>query len=146
MGKEKEKRGRLIEAAGGLLWRRTPNGLKIAVVYRRRYDDDCSLPKGKLKPGELWQKAALREVKEETGWKASILNFAGAIAYETGKGDKIVRFWNMTTTSGRQQFELDGREVAKLDWLSPDKAIQRLSYPLERALVEVWRTEINLAL
>lgn len=144
MGKGSEKKDKLIKAAGGLLWRGTAKGLKIAVVYRHRYGDDCSLPKGKLKPGELWHKAALREVKEETGWEASILSFAGAIAYETGKGDKIVRFWNMKTISGRQQFELDGKEVAKLDWLSPDKAIQRLSYPLERALVEVWRTEINL--
>lgn len=145
MGKEREKKVKLIKASGGLLWRKTPDGLKIAVIHRHRYGNDWTLPKGKLNRGESWQEAALREVKEETGWEASILSFAGAIAYQIERGDKIVRYWNMTTTSGRQQSEFDRSEVAKVDWLSPDEAIQRLSYPLDRGLVEVWRTEIDLA-
>jgi 8-oxo-dGTP diphosphatase len=34
----------------------------VLVVHRPRYDD-WSLPKGKLKLGESWQAAALREVE-----------------------------------------------------------------------------------
>src|SRR5262249_15015538 len=68
--------------------------------------------------------------QEETGCTGLTLNFPGAIAYETGSGTKIVRFWNMTI-SGGQQTELDKSEVAKAVWLSPDQAMQRLSYPLE---------------
>ncbi|MCC6540042.1 MAG: NUDIX hydrolase, partial [Bryobacterales bacterium] len=44
----------MIEAAGGLLWRRREDdggGLEIALVHRGRYDD-WSLPKGKLDDGE----------------------------------------------------------------------------------------------
>ena len=64
MGEEKKERGKLIKAAGGLLWQETPNGLKIAVIQRFRYGNDWSLPKGKLKLGEQWQEAALRDVVE----------------------------------------------------------------------------------
>ena len=57
----------MIEAAGGVVWRRGSKGsLKVLLVHRERYDD-WSFPKGKLDPGETHRHAALREVKEETG-------------------------------------------------------------------------------
>ena len=42
----------------------------MAVIHRPKYVD-WSLPKGKLEEGEGWQEAALREVEEETGYRAS---------------------------------------------------------------------------
>jgi 8-oxo-dGTP pyrophosphatase MutT (NUDIX family) len=139
-GDEKSK-GSPIKAAGGLLWRRTPEALKIVVVNRSRYGGDWSLPKGKLKPGESWLEAALREVKEETGHDVRTLSFAGAIAYLTEKGPKIVRFWNMAV-SGVGRSNVDVSEVAKVTWLLPSEAMERLSYTLERAMVEAWESEI----
>ena len=57
----------MIEAAGGVIWRRTSSDrVKVLVVHRPRYDD-WSLPKGKLESGESAARAALREVEEETG-------------------------------------------------------------------------------
>jgi 8-oxo-dGTP diphosphatase len=138
-GDEKSK-GSPIKAAGGLLWRRTPEALKILLVNRSRYGD-WTLPKGKLKPGESWLEAALREVKEETGHNVRTLSFAGAIAYLTENGPKIVRFWNMTV-SGVGRSTVDVSEVAKVTWLLPTEAVERLSYPSERAMVEAWETEI----
>jgi 8-oxo-dGTP diphosphatase len=129
-----------IAAAGGLLWRNASQGLKIALVHRSRYDD-WTLPKGKLKPGESWLDAALREVKEETGYAVCVLGFAGAVAYQTDRGAKIVRFWNMTT-EGKDQSDVDTSEVAEVVWLSPPQAMGRMSYPLEKAMVEAWQTEI----
>jgi 8-oxo-dGTP pyrophosphatase MutT (NUDIX family) len=114
--------------------------LKIALVYRPRYDD-WSLPKGKLHPGESWLEAALREVKEETGRDVGVLGFAGAVAYQTEKGLKIVRFWNMTVI-GERQSGVDINEVAEVVWLSPSDAMDRLSYPLEKAMVEAWNCEM----
>jgi 8-oxo-dGTP diphosphatase len=132
-----------IGAAGGLLWRSAPAGLEIAVIHRSRYDD-WSLPKGKLKPGESWRNAALREVKEETGFDARILGFAGAVAYEVASGPKVVKFWNMAM-SGGEQAAPDSGEVTEVSWLSPAEAIERLSYPLERAMVEAWEAEMSAA-
>jgi 8-oxo-dGTP diphosphatase len=140
MSGDEQSKGSLIRAAGGLLWRRTPQALRIVVVNRSRYGD-WTLPKGKLKPGESWLEAALREVKEETGHDVRTLSFAGAIAYLTEKGPKIVRFWNMAV-SGVGRSNVDVSEVAKVTWLLPSEAMERLSYPLERAMVEAWETEI----
>lgn len=126
----------LIRAAGGLLWRSGPSGREIAIVHRERYDD-WTLPKGKLDPGESWEQAALREVWEETGCRAEITGFAGAVAYQTEKGAKVVRFWNMRVLKDDGS-PSDG-EVDRVVWLSPQVALTKLQYPLEYALLEVWK-------
>ncbi len=123
----------LIRAAGALLWQGPPQRRLVAVVHRQRYND-WTLPKGKLKKGESWHKAALREVKEETGYDAQILGFAGAVAYEVNGRPKIVRYWHMAA-QGEPSPELDD-EVAELVWLPVEQAIERLQYPLEKSLLE----------
>src|ERR1700743_1070215 len=100
----------MIEAAGGLLWRETAGTTEIAVVHRKRYGEDWTLPKGKLKSGESSLEAALREVHEETGYRATIISFAGAISYETSHGAKRVLFWNMSA-EGQPAQSLDSSEV-----------------------------------
>src|SRR5207253_3009745 len=127
------------EAAGGLLWRGTGALVEIALVHRHRYDD-WTLPKGKPKPGESPLETALREVREETGYTVTVLGFVGAIAYETSKSVKRVRFWSMTPKTEARQ-AIDKTEVTETVWLRPGDACQQLTYPLERALVETWMEE-----
>jgi ADP-ribose pyrophosphatase YjhB (NUDIX family) len=124
----------MIGAAGGLLWRRSSAGYEVAIVHRKRYDD-WTLPKGKLNDGEAWEQAALREVKEETGYDATVLAFAGAIAYQSDHQPKVVRFWHMMAT-GEPAPRIDD-EVAEVLWLPPTVARRRLQYPLEQALIDV---------
>jgi len=64
---------RPVLAAGAVL--RRGDGL-VAVVHRPRYDD-WTLPKGKLEAGEDDERAALREVLEETGHRATIAGELG---------------------------------------------------------------------
>lgn len=120
----------MIRAAGGLLW---DDARRIALVHRRRYND-WTLPKGKLHEGESWEQAALREVAEETGYPVKRDSFAGAVAYETPKGGKVVRFWNMSLTNGART-PIDADEVAEVVWLTAEAACDALTYALERALV-----------
>ena len=126
----------VIRAAGGLLWRRSGEVYRLAVVHRVRYDD-WSLPKGKLKRGEPWPEAALREVCEETGSRARLLAFAGALAYQTSRGPKVVRFWHMLA-EGEMGVPKDPTEIADVAWLTVDEARERLQYEVERALVEAY--------
>jgi 8-oxo-(d)GTP phosphatase len=126
----------VIRAAGALLWRPASSGYEIAVVHRRRYDD-WTLPKGKLQGEESWRQAALREVREETGYNAVIVGFAGAIVYENRGTQKVVRFWHMVA-KGEPAAHID-EEVAQAFWLSPEDAHDRLQYPLEKALIDVWQ-------
>ena len=122
----------MIRAAGAVLWQGPPERRLIAVVHRNRYDD-WTLPKGKLKKGESWQEAALREIREETGYNARILGFAGAVAYEVKGRPKIVRYWHMAAQGEPSKLE---NEVDELVWLPVEQAISRVQYPLEKALLE----------
>jgi 8-oxo-dGTP diphosphatase len=128
------KHSSVIEAAGGILWKDTAKGLKLAIIHRERYDD-WSLPKGKREPGEKWEDTALREVCEETGCQAKIGSFIGSCSYVINRQrtPKIVLFWQMTVIKDNG-FQPNS-EVDKLKWISPKKAMKKLSYVDEREIV-----------
>ena len=124
---------RAVRAAGGVVWRRGPDGrLEVAIIHRP-VQDDWTLPKGKLNGGEAPEQAALREVFEETGLRSEIQRPAGCTAYVNGRGrDKIVCYWLMQPVEG--QFE-PSAEVDELRWLPVEEAMRALSYPVDRALL-----------
>jgi len=121
----------VILAAGGVLCRRAAKGEEMLVIHRKRYDD-WTLPKGKLKNGEQFIAAALREVQEETGCVASVDKYLGAIGYEVNNIPKAVLFWRMSLVTQREIEDRD--EVAEALWMPVTAAIQRLSYADERDL------------
>ena len=119
---------RTIEAAGGVV---EQDGL-IAIVHRPRYDD-WSLPKGKLDKNESAERAALREVQEETGLSCQLIEELDPVSYTDNRGrPKNVRYWRMKVLSG--EFEVND-EVDELRWLSKADALELLSYEHDRELV-----------
>ena len=130
---QKDKKG-VIEAAGGLVWKKEPEEDKLLIIHRTRHDNEWTLPKGKRNIGEDWQETALREVREETGCTELRLgSFAGVITYPIEEGQKIVLFWNMES-EGECEFQAN-EEVKKVKWLAPREALKLLRYPKERALI-----------
>ncbi|MGB2764277.1 MAG: NUDIX hydrolase [Candidatus Aminicenantaceae bacterium] len=123
----------VILAAGGVIEQRTKQGLRIAVIYRQRYQE-WGLPKGKLKAKKEspWS-AALREVREEVGYSARITGFAGSTHYQVKGMPKIVLYWRMEP-EGDCSFQ-PSKEVQKLEWLPPQEAIKRLAHEEERSLI-----------
>jgi 8-oxo-dGTP diphosphatase len=121
-----------IRAAGGVIVRKGEGGKTVAVIHRPKYMD-WSLPKGKLEEGEGWQEAALREVEEETGYKARPIAELPSVSYLDRKGRrKQVRYWLMEPLEGG--FEPHG-EVDELRWATKDEAEDLLTYPHDRELV-----------
>jgi 8-oxo-dGTP diphosphatase len=122
-----------VRAAGGLVLRDGGGGgVEVGVVHRPRYDD-WSLPKGKLRRGEGWEQAALREVTEETGMRCELGPELEPETYLDRKGrTKLVRWWLMRARGG--EFE-PGDEVDELRWLEPREAQRLLSYEHDRSLV-----------
>lgn len=122
-----------VQAAGGLVIRRGPDGQVEIVVVHRPLQDDWTLPKGKLEPGETPEEAALREVREETGLTCELVRPAGRTAYVDRSGrDKVVRYWVMRPLAGGFR---PTREVDRLRWLSVDEALSVLSYPTDHEVV-----------
>ena len=99
---------------------------KVLVVHRPRYDD-WSLPKGKLRLGESWEQAALREVEEETGLRCELGELAGTTRY----GLKEVRYFRMTA----QGEPVAQNEVDEVRWLPIPEAASLLSYERDVELV-----------
>jgi 8-oxo-dGTP diphosphatase len=117
-----------ILAAGGIVLR---DG-SIAVVHRPKYDD-WSLPKGKLDEGEDFERAALREVWEETGLRCRLGRELGDAAYKDNKDrDKLVRYFEMHPEDG--EFAPND-EVDELRWVPVGDAPGLLSYEFDRELV-----------
>ncbi len=128
-----------VLAAGGLLEKETPEGVRLAVVHRTRYQDregtpgDWVLPKGKLEAGETLEETALREVEEETGSTARIVGPSFTCEYVAGGIPKVVIFFRMTLM--KEGSERDVAEVQEVEWLTPREALARLTYDSERVIL-----------
>ncbi len=122
----------VIKAAGGILQRSTPRGDEVMVVYRKRHQD-WTLPRGKVKDGESFQEAAMREVQDETGCSCRIGNYLGTISYSDNGVPKVVLFWKMTLLEDRGARNND--EIGESLWLQVPAAIERLSHAQEKALL-----------
>jgi 8-oxo-dGTP diphosphatase len=120
-----------VKAAGGVVCRREEGGPLVAVAHRPRYDD-WSFPKGKLDPGESWEDAARREVREEIGLRCRLGRELAPAEYRVDGGRKVVRYWLMEPESGAFA---PNEEVDEVRWLSPDAAERLLSHAHDRELL-----------
>ncbi|WP_330305599.1 MULTISPECIES: NUDIX hydrolase [unclassified Streptomyces] len=122
-----------IQAAGCVLWRRSPvdGELEICLVHRPKYDD-WSHPKGKLKRAEDHLTGALREVEEETGYTATPGAALPTLHYVVAGRPKEVHYWAAEATTGHFT---PNREVDRVLWLSPPAARNRLTQPRDRDLI-----------
>jgi 8-oxo-dGTP pyrophosphatase MutT (NUDIX family) len=124
----------VVQAAGGLVVRRSGGLLQVAVVHRP-VQHDWSFPKGKLEAGETFESAALREVREETGMVCRLLRFIGHTEYVDRKGrPKAVAYWIMASEGGSFT---PNEEVDELRWLHLQDATSLLSFSRDRELVAV---------
>ncbi|GIE84047.1 NUDIX hydrolase [Actinoplanes regularis] len=125
-----------VRAAGGVLYRPGADGMpEVCLVHRPRYDD-WSLPKGTRAGDEPALATAVREVTEETG-VVGIPEFGlPDVAYRLPGGrPKTVRFWLMRAADDGPIQDTD--EVDQLVWLPLPEAVERISYPDERPLLDL---------
>jgi 8-oxo-dGTP pyrophosphatase MutT (NUDIX family)/phosphohistidine phosphatase SixA len=123
-----------VLAAGAVLWRASDDGAEpeVAVIHRPRYDD-WSLPKGKVDAGESEPITAVREVAEETGYRAHLGRRLTSVRYRVEtQGIKKVQYWAARTVDG--DFTPND-EVDELKWLPISAAIKQVQYPHDRKVL-----------
>ena len=122
----------VVLAAGGVLWDQTPDGLRVALVHRPRYDD-WSLPKGKVDPGEHLLETAVREIAEETGQAVRLGRPLGASTYLAEGLPKRVHYWCAEALGGT--FSPDD-EVDGLAWYPVEVARELVHRDSDRAVLD----------
>jgi ADP-ribose pyrophosphatase YjhB (NUDIX family) len=125
-------------SAGGLVLRRSGASYD-ALLIGRGIPRVWSLPKGHVEPRETYEKAALREVREETGCWAEILTKLSDISYwfylNGAKHKKSVHFYLMRYVSGDTANH--DHEVDEAAWFEVKAAKKALKYVNEKRLIDL---------
>lgn len=129
----------VVRAAGAVLWRtRQDSGasgdVEVAVIHRPRYDD-WSLPKGKVDPGEVEPVTAVREIYEETGFRAHLGRRLMSVSYPITQGTKKVRYWAARVDPSFSGDFTPNDEVDSLLWLPVTEAMTKLGYSDDRKVL-----------
>jgi 8-oxo-dGTP pyrophosphatase MutT (NUDIX family) len=129
-------------SAGGVVVRRMRGRPFVAVVRVR--DDVLALPKGHPGPGESAADAAWREVREETGLEAELVEKLDDIRYWYVRGGervmKIVSFFLFRYRRGSVADH--DHEVEEALWIPLDEAPDRLAYQGEREMATIARSRL----
>lgn len=130
-------------SAGGVVVDDREDGQRWVLLIARRNaagEPQWTLPKGRIEEGESVEDAALREVREETGYAAVIHRRLGTIDYwfvwrpDRVRYHKYVHYFLMET-DGNPPGPRDD-EAEHVEWVSLDVALLRLAHRNERNLVK----------
>jgi 8-oxo-dGTP pyrophosphatase MutT (NUDIX family) len=131
-------------SAGGVVVRQMQGRPFVAVVRVR--DQILALPKGHPDGAESAAEAARREVREETGLEAELVERLGDVKYWYVRGGervmKIVAFFLFRYRSG--SVENHDHEVEEALWLPLEDAPARLAYKGEREMAETALSRVQV--
>ena len=118
--------------AGGVVFREKNGTKEFLLVSAKNFPFIWVLPKGHIKSLETEAEAAIREVKEESGMKASIVSRIGNTErWKWNFKKQIVAFYLMTF----EAVYAKNKENRKICWLPLQHAIQKLFYPNQQKIL-----------
>jgi len=124
-------------SAGGAVVRDEEVIVIVPVKRDARGRRVLALPKGHLDEGETAEEAAKREVAEETGVTADLIDKLGDVEYSyerrARRRNKRVAFYLFKYLSG--SLEDHDREIEDARWMPLAQAASALTYPGEREIV-----------
>jgi ADP-ribose pyrophosphatase YjhB (NUDIX family) len=111
---------------------------EVLVITPAGRPEVCTLPKGGANAGESEEATATREVREETGVEARILERLGDVRYRYRRRgvrvDKTVGFYLCEYVAGDTADH--DHEVDDARWMPIEQARTELTYPGEREMIE----------
>lgn len=125
-------------SAGGVLVRRGSGGSEVLLASRRTRRGELvwGLPKGLVEAEETPEQAAVREVREETGWGGTVRAPLGEVSYwfvwEGARIRKTVHFFLMEATGEAGPRDQEMEEVA---WFPIDEAAEVAGFDSEKDVI-----------
>ncbi len=121
-------------SAGGIVF----NDKGQVLLTKHSQNKHWSFPKGLIDPGQTSQEAAIREVREEGGIKAEIVDKVGYSKYVyTLNGEKIfkvVTYFLMRYKAG--DIKDHDWEVEEAGWFEPAAALKQLTFTQDKGLLK----------
>jgi 8-oxo-dGTP pyrophosphatase MutT (NUDIX family) len=138
---EANRRRRVEETSAGGFVLAADGSRRVALIGRqtRSRRIDWCVPKGHPEGDETVEAAAIREVFEETGIEAELIEPLGTIGYEFNAGNlliaKTVHHFLMRQTGGELSLENDpNHEAIEVKWVPIDDLAGILSHENERRM------------
>jgi len=119
-----------------------PTLVALMARFNRGGKLEWCIPKGHLEQDETSEQAAIREVFEETGLEAQIIEYLGEVNYQFiqdgSKISKTVHVYLMQQTGGELSFDKDPhKEASELEWVQVSELLARLSHGNEQRIAKV---------
>lgn len=134
-------------SAGGVVIKKN-DGKHFILVAQHSQHHGWGFPKGLIgdkQKGESEEETAVREVKEETGVTAEILQPLSPSEYwyqfKGEKRKKTVYYFLMKYLSG--SFEDRDFEMKKVEWLPEEEVLARLTFPTDKKVWEEAQKLLN---
>lgn len=125
-----------VLSAGGVVAQRVDGKVRVVLVGDGSADG-WRLPKGMQAPGEPINATAVREVKEETGLSAELMEYIGraqwTYEYDQQLWDHRVHFFLMRPVGG--SLDEHDSEFVEVQWAPIEEAQARLRFESERRIV-----------
>ena len=121
--------------AGGVVVKRTDDGVRYLLVSSKRSPREWVLPKGHIEPGESPEDAARREVMEEGGVDASIRSL---LAYLDFSEQIRVAFYLMDLIH-----EGDPLEDRRRSWMRLEEALRAIPFKDTQEMIKRAATELS---
>lgn len=120
-------------SAGGIVFKDNK-----VLLTKHSKNKHWSFPKGLIDPGQTSQQAAIREVKEEGGIEAEIVDKVGYSKYVYTSNEekifKVVTYFLMKYKSGSIQDH--DWEVEEVGWYEVGDALKQLTFSQDKVLLE----------
>lgn len=123
----------IIEQAGAVTFRILDSGIEFLLIRSKKEPSKWIFPKGHVEMGETLEETSLRELTEEAGVSGEIITFLDTVEFNKHKKKYRVSYFLARFKAVVNKGE-KGREP---QWYNYKKAMEMLSFPSARSLIEL---------
>lgn len=119
---------------GGVVFRRNKGVVEFLLVEAKRKPDEWVLPKGHIEPGEHPEQTAVREVREETGVWARVLDRLDTISLQVDDEHQRIQFFLMEELEAGNSTD----RWRRIHWADKEGALKKIPVEFKEtiALIE----------